>query len=62
MRGCPECEGRKIIDPAFLEEAKKAFSDLTTDLIVFCSQNKINYRDLSSLPKVATCIRILESL
>lgn len=62
MKGCPECEGRKIIDPAFLEEAKKSFADLTADIIVFCSKNKIDYRELSSLPKVATCIRILESL
>lgn len=52
----------KIIDQAFLEEAKKAFADLTADIVVFCHEKKIDYRELPTLPKLARCIRILESL
>ena len=62
MKGCPACEGQKIINPAFLMETKKALADLTAELIIFCHENKVDYHQIPALQSVATAIRIIESL
>lgn len=62
MRGCPVCENQKIVDPKFLEEAKVAAADLMAELIVFAHNKKVDYRTLPAFTKMATFVRIIESL
>jgi hypothetical protein len=62
MKGCPTCDGQKVVDPAFLGETQKVLAELTADLITFCREKKIDYHQLPILQKVAACIRSIESL
>jgi uncharacterized protein (UPF0212 family) len=59
---CPRCQGMKIVDPSFVEEAQKAFVELMAELVVFANQNKLDHKKMPVLGRVAKVIRIIEML
>ena len=59
---CPRCRNLKVVDPFFIEEAKKAFVKLTAELVIFADENKIDHKKMPVLTEVAKVIRIIEML
>lgn len=59
---CPRCDGRNVVDPMFVREARNTFVKLTAELVLFADNNKIDYRKMPILTEVARAVRIIEMM